>query len=280
MSQHYDQNKKTIVWEPPLPVGRDFVYTINQQYYGPFEEAEKIAAAEWAEAQRMKQRYDTLKSKAKSEADAINKEKEKYVLGEGNKRFIGKDSSGKLINNIKSTDTEIDLYMEGTDDKDESWIADYYCWLTNRQLKNVKKIDNLLFANHWSVVATSGIEYGNLYDLNANGIAIDGENNHFTGMVYTGGQMTIGGNNNQFSPRKDTSVICEQTVQLGLSKHITETYVNGYLRMSCSGDIYETNNPNWSITFGAKKSSSSGSGSSGSSDSGDDTQKAHVRLVE
>ena len=272
--RHYDQDKKTIVWEPPLPAGREFVYTINQQYYGPFEEAEKLAAAEWAEAQRMKKRYDELKEKAKTEATVIGKEREKYILGEGNKRFIGKNDAGELIDNIKETDTEIDLYMEGTYDKDESWVADYNCWLTNRQLKNVKKINNLLLAKNWSVIATSEIEFGNVYDLNGKGIAIDGQNNIFSGMVYTGGQMTIGGDNNTFSPRKNTSVICETTIHLGLSKHITERYDNGWLRMSCSSDIYESNNDNWRVNFGTI-SSSSGSGSSGS-DSG---TSAHVRLV-
>lgn len=276
----YDRTKKEIVWNPPLPEGRDFVYTLSRQFFVSEPEAEAISDAEWAEAQRVNTIYNNKREQYNKQVNDFLANRQKYIDGEDGKRYIGYDSNGNIINTIKPGDDDIELYMDGTDaqiDNNGNVVV-----LTNSQLpESVTSIKTLIFGKHrryneeasWksNVISTDGIKYGNIYSVfGAGEISLSGKNNHFNGVVYSPYSLIVGGENNHFNEMNVTELFAEQ-LELGYWHRVKESGTRieiDYWRLD------ESNNPSWHMYWG------SGTGSSSSGSSGSDTaSKSRVRLV-
>ena len=253
-----------------LPDGWDLV-RVNKPGWTPTTEKEK---EEKKIGEEMMGKYNSLVALARDESSKIIAKKREYMYpsSDSNKRFIGRDDNGKVINNIKENDKVIELYMAGTDDPLENWISDYWCYLTDRQLKNVEKITRLA-CEKYAIIYTHNKIYGDIYDLYDSGLAISGANNTYTAKIYGGANFSVGGDNNHFL--NTASLLASNMLKIGITETVKETYDDGNLKMSFGERIYQTTNPNWHVYFDG---SSSGSGSSGSSGS-DSGTSAHVRLV-
>lgn len=99
-------------------------------------------------------------------ANAMAADKQAYIDGAKNatnKRYIGpvpnpdKPSENIVVSTVLPTDTEIDLYVDSTANlggEAKYWMDKQWNVLTNFQLKNVKKINNIYFSNKDTVIAT------------------------------------------------------------------------------------------------------------------------------
>lgn len=294
-SATYDDKNKKVVWNPPIN-GREVYYSVGQYPTWGTDEYRKEADKIRKEAD---DKYNEVKNRIIQEANVLSNNLSTFKDGNiDNKRFIGVDGSGRPISNIKETDTEIDLYISGTYFETTAaepsvFLASARSVITNRQLKNVKKI-NTLVSDKPCMIGTSGITYGNIYCLNWSSLVIAGQNNKFNGSIYTPSNLYVGGENNRFlgdsSSSSDVSLL-GQSVYLGKWNPITETVVNAKCYNFITGQwsdgecvkidynndqfVDAKNDPNWHIYFGYDSTGSSSSGSSGS----DTVTKSRVRLV-
>ena len=273
-----------------LPNGWTLIRTNEDKVWNlddPREKAEKEALDE-AQALITKK-----SSKYKAAADKYVAEKQDYINGVGNKRYIGHDSNGqaKIVSNIKDDDDNIDLYVDGT-------LADalsgsthnstnYAVILTNRQIKNVKHVNTLILGKHvanWGssseseasktyTIATEGITFGNIYTTSASSaVYISGKENYFNGLIFVQGRFYVGGTANHYN-----------------NKNSTELFVIGNMYLGTSHDVKDTNNATDGsrIWVGADRKEDSSwhmywDGNASSSDGTEDASdtKAHVRLIE
>lgn len=286
----YDESKNNIAWDPPINNRNVFykkgnyparptsgVYWNDDKKKQEWEAFQKKYDETRAKADA---KYEKVKEKLISEANTKAQDIEAYKKGEGIKRYIGLDASGKPYSNIKEDDERIELYMSGTYFETTAASPSVF-WagnrsiITNRQLKKVKKITTLV-SDKPCMIGTKGITYGNIYLLKKDGIGLDiaGSDNNFNGTLYSPGNLYVGGKNNHFLG--DTSSSAEVSI---FGKNV---YLGKWIPVSESIDyngdtlVDAKNDSNWCISFGDTSASSSGS-SSGSSGSG--ASKAHVRLV-
>lgn len=276
-------------WDFSVPDGWNLV-RVNNTYWDESTKNEKKALDE------INALVDKKVIQYKKEASDYVNNREDYRNGIKNKRYIGYNAAGEMINNLQEGDDNIELYMDGTYASKVEGAANnligYNSILTNGQLpKTVKHIKTLIFGHHvisdgheqvaykQCQVATKGITYGNIYNTYKTDIWIGGEDNYFEGLIYTTGILRIGGVDNHYM--KNVELFAKNNedpwgsgVYLGIWRKVTEkvSATGGKPVIEVSGDISEKNNSDWHIYFGG---SSSGSGSSGS-DSG---TSAHVRLV-
>lgn len=308
----YDESKNNIAWDPPINNRNVFyaernyparptsgVYWNDDKKKQEWEDFKKKYDETRAKADA---KYEEVKNKLISEANTKAQDIEAYKKGEGIKRYIGLDASGKPYSNIKEEDKTIELYMSGT--YFETTAASpsvFLAWsrsvITNRQLKNVKTITTLV-SDKPCMIGTTGITYGNIYLLKNEGIGLDiaGRDNNFNGTLYSPGNLYVGGENNLFLGDTSSSAevsILGKNVYLGKWIPVSESIVteNSYnfntnvwktdecVKIDYHGDgfVDAKNDSNWRIYFGYDTSASSSGSSSGSSGSG--AAKAHVRLV-
>ena len=276
-----------------LPNGWNLIRTNEDMHWdlnNPKEKAEKEALDE---AQAIIKKKT---SQYKQAADDYVANKQDYIAGKGQKRYIGHDNSGQdnIISNIKEGDDNIDLYMDGT-------VVDvlvgqthtsknYSVILTNRQLKTVSHINNLIFGKHvaaWGggetvaayreyTIATEGITYGNIYTVgDGSKLFISGKKNLFDGLIFVQGQFYIGGEDNRYNRTNNTELFSVGGIYLGRSHDVEDTTVGGNSSKIWVGNERKEDS-SWHMYWDGSDSSSGGS-SSGSSGSG--AAKAHVRLV-
>ncbi len=308
----YDESKNNIAWDPPINNRNVFYAERNYPAYpasGVYWNDDK-KKQEWEDFKKKYDetrakadaKYEEVKNKLISEANTKAQDIEAYKKGEGIKRYIGLDASGKPYSNIKEEDKTIELYMSGT--YFETTAASpsvFFAWsrsvITNRQLKNVKTITTLV-SDKPCMIGTTGITYGNIYLLEKDGIGLDiaGRDNNFNGTLYSPGNLYVGGENNHFLGDTSSSAevsILGKNVYLGKWIPVSESIVteNSYnfktnvwktdecVKIDYHGDtlVDAKNDSNWRIYFGYDTSVSSSGSSSGSSGSG--AAKAHVRLV-
>ena len=306
----YDESKNNIAWDPPINNRNIFfakgtypawptsgVYWTDEKKKQELEAFQKKYDETRAKADA---KYEEVKNKLISEANTKAQDIEAYKKGEGIKRYIGLDASGKPYSNIKEEDKTIELYMSGT--YFETTAASpsvFFAWsrsvITNRQLKNVKTITTLV-SDKPCMIGTTGITYGNIYLLEKEGIGLDiaGSDNNFNGTLYSPGNLYVGGENNHFLGDTSSSAevsILGKNVYLGKWISVSESIVteNSFnfvtnvwetdkcIKIDCDTLVDAKNNSNWRIYFGYDTSASSSGSSSGSSGSG--AAKAHVRLV-
>lgn len=287
----YDESKNNIAWDPPINNRNVFyakgnyparptsgVYWNDDKKKQEWEDFKKKYDETRAKADA---KYEEVKNKLISEANTKAQDKEAYKKGEGIKRYIGLDASGKPYSNIKEEDKTIELYMSGTYFETTAASPSVF-WaknrsiITNRQLKNVNTITTLV-SDKPCMIGTTGIIYGNIYLLEKDGIGLDiaGRDNNFNGTLYSPGNLYVGGENNRFLG--DTSSSAEVSI---FGKNV---YLGKWIPVSESIDyngdtlVDAKNDSNWCIHFGYDTSASSSGSSSGSSGSG--AAKAHVRLV-
>jgi hypothetical protein len=189
-----------------------------------------------------------------------------------------------------------------------NWINSNMCLLTNAELKNVKKVDNVYFMDKWAgVIATEGITYGNVFGGYTNGstaVYLAGSNNVFEKLVYASGEMKVGGYDNRYLCRNNADLelgglFCYNTMYLGQSYKVTESYTdniyNMYQGINYLLDVQEYNygdEDSWRVYFGEE--TPSGSSGTNGNDTGNGTDsdnttgsgtttiggKTHLRLVE
>ena len=230
-------------------------------------------------AQEAISKYHSELSKAKQEAEERVADINSYIDPKGsNKRYIGFDKNGKFINNIQNSDVEIELFMNGTDTS-YPWLSkDSICWLTNLQLKNVKKINTLITTKH-TIISTKGKTFGRIYCVGNFQTSIGGENNYFYGKIYATPELSflgLGGINNHFGAKGEVSVLCTKTFKLGVWHQIIEDENGDILGWPDEKNAKQYSG--WKIYFDGNASGSGGS-SSDSGSSGSGAAKAHVRLV-
>ena len=306
----YDESKNNIAWDPPINNRNIFFakgtypawptageYWNDDKKKQEWEDFKKKYDETRAKADA---KYEEVKNKLISEANTKAQDIEAYKKGEGIKRYIGLDASGKPYSNIKEEDKTIELYMSGTYFETVAEPSKFFAKdrsvITNRQLKNVKTITTLV-SDKPCMIGTTGITYGNIYLLKNEGIGLDiaGSGNNFNGTLYSPGNLYVGGENNHFLGDTSSSAevsIFGKNVYLGKWIKVSESIVTEYsfnfvtnvwktdkcIKIEYNGDtlVDAKNDSNWCIHFGDTSASSSGS-SSGSSGSG--ASKAHVRLV-
>ena len=308
----YDESTNNIAWDPPINNRNVFyaernyparptsgVYWNDDKKKQEWEDFKKKYDETRAKADA---KYEEVKNKLISEANTKAQDIEAYKKGEGIKRYIGLDASGKPYSNIKEEDKTIELYMSGTYFETAAaspsvFLAKNRSIITNRQLKNVKTITTLV-SDKPCMIGTTGITYGNIYLLKNEGIGLDiaGRDNNFNGTLYSPGNLYVGGENNHFLGDTSSSAevsILGKNVYLGKWIPVSESIVteNSYnfktnvwktdecVKIDYHGDtlVDAKNDSNWRIYFGYDTSASSSGSSSGSSGSG--AAKAHVRLV-
>lgn len=308
----YDESTNNIAWDPPINNRNVFyaernyparptsgVYWNDDKKKQEWEDFKKKYDETRAKADA---KYEEVKNKLISEANTKAQDIEAYKKGEGIKRYIGLDASGKPYSNIKEEDKTIELYMSGTYFETAAaspsvFLAKNRSIITNRQLKNVKTITTLV-SDKPCMIGTTGITYGNIYLLEKEGIGLDiaGRDNNFNGTLYSPGNLYVGGENNHFLGDTSSSAevsILGKNVYLGKWIPVSESIVteNSYnfntnvwktdecVKIDYHGDgfVDAKNDSNWRIYFGYDTSASSSGSSSGSSGSG--AAKAHVRLV-
>ena len=308
----YDESTNNIAWDPPIN-NRNVFYAERNYPARPTSGVYWNDDKKKQECEDFKKKYDETRAKADakyeevknkliSEANTKAQDIEAYKKGEGIKRYIGLDASGKPYSNIKEEDKTIELYMSGTYFETAAaspsvFLAKNRSIITNRQLKNVKTITTLV-SDKPCMIGTTGITYGNIYLLEKEGIGLDiaGRDNNFNGTLYSPGNLYVGGENNHFLGDTSSSAevsILGKNVYLGKWIPVSESIVteNSYnfntnvwktdecVKIDYHGDgfVDAKNDSNWRIYFGYDTSASSSGSSSGSSGSG--AAKAHVRLV-
>ena len=307
----YDESKNNIAWDPPIN-NRNVFYKKGNYPARPAGEYwnDDKKKQEWEDFKKKYDetrakadaKYEEVKKKLISEANTKAQDIEAYKKGEGIKRYIGLDASGKPYSNIKEEDKTIELYMSGTYFETTAaspsvFLAKDRSVITNRQLKNVKTITTLV-SDKSCMIGTTGITYGNIYLLKNEGIGLDiaGSGNNFNGTLYSPGNLYVGGENNHFLGDTSSSAevsIFGKNVYLGKWIPVSESIVteNSFnfvtnvwetdkcIKIDYNSDqlVDAKNDSNWRIYFGYDTSASSSGSSSGSSGSG--AAKAHVRLV-
>lgn len=294
--EQFDYNKlpkvsNSIIFSPhgkrddEIPDGWTLIRTSQDQWNldDPKEKAKKEAL------DSAKQLFENKNINHYNKMKEIIADRESYIRGDSYelngkriyKRYIGLDSQWKSTSNIVGNEGTIDLYLDASDVNNLSNNG-YVIILTNRQLKGIKNVHTLIFgnaSNGWGkkVIATNGVTYGNIYNSVTCEMSITGDNNHFNGLIYTPGNILyIGGENNYYNETNSTEIFSYHDwgqVVIGVCIQIKENVSDDGESNLTLGNVTSGNDPNWHMYWG-------GSGSSGSSDSGDDTQKAHVRLVE
>lgn len=174
---NYDVMNKVVVYNPSMPNGWEFTpsnrdQTTYEVYNTQGVPQEKLDIAAQKKADQIADRqakhdlYAQLKQEAVDGANAMAADKQAYIDGAKNatnKRYIGpvpnpdKPSENIVVSTVLPTDTEIDLYVDSTANlggEAKYWMDKQWNVLTNFQLKNVKKINNIYFSNKDTVIAT------------------------------------------------------------------------------------------------------------------------------
>lgn len=244
---NYDVMNEVVVYNPSMPNGWEFTpsnrdQTTYEVYNTQGVPQEKLDIAAQKKADQIADRqakhdlYAQLKQEAVDGANAMAADKQAYIDGaknRTNKRYIGpvpnpgKPSENIVVSTVLPSDTEIDLYVDGTANlggEAKYWMDKQWNVLTNFQLKNVKKINNIYFSNKDTVIATEGITYGKVYDTHGN-FGIVGSSNTFSGTIYGTGNIWVGGKNNKLVASDGLiSIIAPQFVYLGKDyKEVTIT---------------------------------------------------------
>ena len=244
---NYDVMNEVVVYNPSMPNGWEFTpsnrdQTTYEVYNTQGVPQEKLDIAAQKKADQIADRqakhdlYAQLKQEAVDGANAMAADKQAYIDGAENgtnKRYIGpvpnpdKPSENIVVSTVLPDDTEIDLYVDGTANlggQAKYWMDKQWNVLTNFQLKNVKKINNIYFSNKDTVIATEGITYGKVYDTHGN-FGIVGSSNTFSGTIYGTGNIWVGGKNNKLVASDGLiSIIAPQFVYLGKDyKEVTIT---------------------------------------------------------
>lgn len=244
---NYDVMNEVVVYNPSMPNGWEFTpsnrdQTTYEVYNTQGVPQEKLDIAAQKKADQIADRqakhdlYAQLKQEAVDGANAMAADKQAYIDGaknRTNKRYIGpvpnpdKPSENIVVSTVLPSDTEIDLYVDGTANlggEAKYWMDKQWNVLTNFQLKNVKKINNIYFSNKDTVIATEGITYGKVYDTHGN-FGIVGSSNTFSGTIYGTGNIWVGGKNNKLVASDGfISIIAPQFVYLGKDyKEVTIT---------------------------------------------------------
>ena len=244
---NYDVMNEVVVYNPSMPNGWEFTpsnrdQTTYEVYNTQGVPQEKLDIAAQKKADQIADRqakhdlYAQLKQEAVDGANAMAADKQAYIDGAENgtnKRYIGpvpnpdNPSENIVVSTVLPDDTEIDLYVDGTANlggQAKYWMDKQWNVLTNFQLKNVKKINNIYFSNKDTVIATEGITYGKVYDTHGN-FGIVGSSNTFSGTIYGTGNIWVGGKNNKLVASDGLiSIIAPQFVYLGKDyKEVTIT---------------------------------------------------------
>ena len=244
---NYDVMNEVVVYNPSMPNGWEFTpsnrdQTTYEVYNTQGVPQEKLDIAAQKKADQIADRqakhdlYAQLKQEAVDGANAMAADKQAYIDGAKNgtnKRYIGpvpnpdNPSENIVVSTVLPDDTEIDLYVDGTANlggQAKYWMDKQWNVLTNFQLKNVKKINNIYFSNKNTVIATEGITYGKVYDTHGN-FGIVGSSNTFSGTIYGTGNIWVGGKNNKLVASDGLiSIIAPQFVYLGKDyKEVTIT---------------------------------------------------------
>ena len=244
---NYDVMNEVVVYNPSMPNGWEFTpsnrdQTTYEVYNTQGVPQEKLDIAAQKKADQIAYRqakhnlYAQLKQEAVDGANAMAADKQAYIDGAENgtnKRYIGpvpnpdNPSENIVVSTVLPDDTEIDLYVDGTANlggQAKYWMDKQWNVLTNFQLKNVKKINNIYFSNKDTVIATEGITYGKVYDTHGN-FGIVGSSNTFSGTIYGTGNIWVGGKNNKLVASDGLiSIIAPQFVYLGKDyKEVTIT---------------------------------------------------------
>ena len=244
---NYDVMNEVVVYNPSMPNGWEFTpsnrdQTTYEVYNTQGVPQEKLDIAAQKKADQIADRqakhnlYAQLKQEAVDGANAMAADKQAYIDGAKNatnKRYIGpvpnpdNPSENIVVSTVLPDDTEIDLYVDGTANlggQAKYWMDKQWNVLTNFQLKNVKKINNIYFSNKDTVIATEGITYGKVYDTHGN-FGIVGSSNTFSGTIYGTGNIWVGGKNNKLVASDGLiSIIAPQFVYLGKDyKEVTIT---------------------------------------------------------
>ena len=274
-------------WNESLPDGWNLVRTSRGE--GDWNLDDPKEKIEKDTLDKTRNEYKIKEDESINEANIMKANIEDYKNNVGKKRYIGYNEKGERINTIKDTDTEIELYMDGTDIFDYGYMNKENCLLYDDEIKNVTKITKLLM-NKQGIIDTSknpGVIYGDIYVMNHSSLLIMGSNNKFEGRIYVSGQeMYVAGEKNTYA--LDTASIVtskDTTLKIGQYKPLVwydSTYYDASLgqhvpvRMcKFEGSIKNEYNSKWKMKW--YSGSSSGGSSSGSSGSG--AAKAHVRLV-
>ena len=244
---NYDVMNEVVVYNPSMPNGWEFTpsnrdQTTYEVYNTQGVPQEKLDIAAQKKADQIADRqakhalYAQLKQEAVDGANAMAADKQAYIDGAKNgtnKRYIGpvpnpdNPSENIVVSTVLPDDTEIDLYVDGTANlggQAKYWMDKQWNVLTNFQLKNVKKINNIYFSNKNTVIATEGITYGKVYATHGN-FGIVGSSNTFSGTIYGTGNIWVGGKNNKLVASDGLiSIIAPQFVYLGKDyKEVTIT---------------------------------------------------------
>ena len=244
---NYDVMNEVVVYNPSMPNGWEFTpsnrdQTTYEVYNTQGVPQEKLDIAAQKKADQIADRqakhdlYAQLKQEAVDGANAMAADKQAYIDGAENgtnKRYIGpvpnpdNPSENIVVSTVLPDDTEIDLYVDGTANlggQAKYWMDKQWNVLTNFQLKNVKKINNIYFSNKDTVIATEGITYGKVYATHGN-FGIVGSSNTFSGTIYGTGNIWVGGKNNKLVASDGLiSIIAPQFVYLGKDyKEVTIT---------------------------------------------------------
>ena len=244
---NYDVMNEVVVYNPSMPNGWEFTpsnrdQTTYEVYNTQGVPQEKLDIAAQKKADQIADRqakhdlYAQLKQEAVDGANAMAADKQAYIDGAKNgtnKRYIGpvpnpdNPSENIVVSTVLPDDTEIDLYVDGTANlggQAKYWMDKQWNVLTNFQLKNVKKINNIYFSNKDTVIATEGITYGKVYATHGN-FGIVGSSNTFSGTIYGTGNIWVGGKNNKLVASDGLiSIIAPQFVYLGKDyKEVTIT---------------------------------------------------------
>ena len=235
---NYDVMNEVVVYNPSMPNGWEFTpsnrdQTTYEVYNTQGVPQEKLDIAAQKKAEQIADRqakhdlYAQLKQEAVDGANAMAADKQAYIDGAENgtnKRYIGpvpnpdNPSENIVVSTVLPDDTEIDLYVDGTANlggQAKYWMDKQWNVLTNFQLKNVKKINNIYFSNKDTVIATEGITYGKVYATHGN-FGIVGSSNTFSGTIYGTGNIWVGGKNNKLVASDGLiSIIAPQCVYLG-----------------------------------------------------------------
>ena len=257
---YYDGNIKEVVYTPPLPNGRSFIPNNGYTTY-PSQDWPDKAEAQLKAAAVINSAYANALERLESEGNSKILDVNSYInpSPDSNKRYIGPDKDGKMMSNIKDTDVEIDLFIDGVF-YDRSYystaeMAKNCSVLTDTHIKNVKKVNNIISKKHL-YIATNNVDYGNVYGIerpgtdenNKTAVFISGNNNDFSGTVYALGQMWIGGKNNEFLGGKNSNaeigLICGQTMHLGRWTSVKEEMDTIYVEGTWTPGYFDENG-NW-----------------------------------
>ena len=164
-------------------------------------------------------------------ANSAYSDKRSYIMGIGNRRYIGYSSTQEIVNNIRPGDNDIELYMDATYGELND---NHYVILTDSQLRGVKKVKKLVFGKdnlsgtadyRNNIISTTGVDYGDIYSVYRSGsVSISGKNNYFSGVIYTPGTLKVGGTDNWFNVSAPSEFFADR-VEIGSWDKITLQYI-------------------------------------------------------